>query len=216
MSVKRRKRKKKLKLFPIIVLIAIIFGIILLFKGINKIAVKDAYVKGNTPSIELYIKNKASKIEKVDDVIYRGSIVKKYGKEIKENKITYVKIKYNDKEYFINKDNLTMDKDKIIAEKELYVRTSTTLYKASKSVDILGLVKKGEKVDIISYDEVSNKGVVNKYKVKYNDKEGYIYGKYLVATSEESLKVYDKDNLQEYLSNMGNTLGGGTATDLDY
>ena len=31
-----------------------------------------------------------------------------------------------------------------------------------------------------------------------------------------SLKVYDENGLQEYLSDMGNTLGGGTATDLDY
>ena len=216
MSGKRRKRKKKLKLFPIIVIIAIIIGSVLLFKGINKITVKDAYIKGNISSIGLYTKNKDSKLEKTKDIVYRGSMVKEYGEEIKENKITYVKIKYNDKEYFINKDNLTMDKDKIVAEKELYVRTNTTLYKDSKSIDILGLIKKGEKVDIISYDKVNNKGIVNKYKVKYNDKEGYLYGKYLVTTSEESLKVYDKDGLQEYLSNMGNTLGGGTATDLDY
>ena len=215
MGVKKRKNKVKLKVSAILGLIVIIVVAIFLFKGVNKIIIKDAYVCGNVTNYELYIMDK-DVITKTKDVIYRGRSVKLYPDSKKENNITYVKIKYNDKEYFINKENITMNKDKIVTEKEMYVRTSTTIYKNDSDVDILGLVKKGEKVDILSYDKLDKKGIVNKYKIKYQDKDGYIYGKYLVATSEEALKVYDKDGLQEYLSNMSNTLGGGTATDLDY
>lgn len=214
MGVKRNKRRK-LKLSAFICLIVAIIVFILLIKRINKIIVKDAYISGNVSTFELY-KLEKDIIKKTDVIAYRGSNVKLYNEERKVNKITYVKIKYNDKEYFINKENITMNKDKIVTEKEMFVRTSTTIYKNDKDVDILSLVKKGEKVEILSYDKLDKKGVVNKYKIKYNNQEGYVYGKYLVNNSEDSLKVYDKDGLQEYLSGMGNTLGGGTATDLDY
>ena len=213
MGVKRGK-KVKIKVSAILGLIGILIVAIFLFKGVNKVIVKDAYVCGDIASYELFKLDKDT-ITKTNDVIYRGSSVKLYSDSKKENNITYVKIKYNDKVYFINEENITMNKDKIVTEKEMYVRTSTTIYKNSKDVDILSLVKKGEKVEILGYDKL-NKGIVNKYKIKYNEIEGYVYGKYLVNSSEEAIKVYDKDGLQEYLSSMGNTLGGGTATDLDY
>ena len=215
MGVKNRRNKRKIKVSAILGFIIIILVALFLFKGVNKIIIKNAYVSGNVTSFELYKMDKDI-LTKTNDIIYRGSFVKLYPDSKKENNITYVKIKYNDKEYFIDEKNITMDKDKIVTEKEMYVRTSTTIYKNEKDVDIQGLVKKGEKVEILSYDKLDKKGVVNKYKIKYQDKEGYVYGKYLVTTSEESLKVYDNEGLQEYLSNMGNTLGGGTATDLDY
>ena len=56
----------------------------------------------------------------------------------------------------------------------------------------------------------------NKYKIKYNDIEGYVYGKYLVKTKEESDQVFDENGLQEYMDQMGDWLGGGNASDLDY
>ena len=213
---KRRSKKKRLKLIPFIILIVVVIvGVLVCVKGVKKITTKDAYISGNASSFTLYKLDK-DKLSKTDEVIYRGNSVKLYEEEEIENKVTYVKIKYNDKEYFINKENVTMDKNKIITETEMYVRTSSTLYKDDKSVDILGLVKKGEKVDIISYDKLNEKGEVNKYKIKYKELEGYVYGKYLVMDEESALKVYDENGLQEYLSDMGNTLGGGTATDLDY
>ena len=215
MGVRNKKSKRKIKISAVLGLIVIIVIALFLFKGINKVIIKDAYISGSVSNFELYKLNK-DVITKSKEVIYRGSKVKLYGTEKNENNITYVKIKYNDEEYFVNKENITMDKNKIVTEKEMYVRTSATMYKNEKDVDIQGLVKKEEKVEILSYDKLDKKGVVNKYKIKYQDKEGYVYGKYLVATSEEALKVYDNNGLQEYLSNMGNTLGGGTATDLDY
>jgi hypothetical protein len=115
----------------------------------------------------------------------------------------------------INQNNLTNKKEEIIKEKELFVRTDLTLYKDLDSSKILSYIKKGERVEILGYDKIE-KGIVNKYKIKYNDIEGYVYGKYLVSTKEESMKVYSENGIQEYMSKMGNSLGGGTATNLDY
>ena len=167
---KRISKKRKLKIIPIfLLLIVVIIGILVFIKGINKISIKEAYISGNVSSFTLYNLDKNSKIVETKDIIYRGSCVKLHSGEKMENKVTYVKIKYNNKEYFINKENVTMDKNKIVTEKEMYVRTSTTLYKDDKSIDILSLVKKGEKVDIISYDKLNDKGEVNKYKDMYTE-----------------------------------------------
>ena len=78
------------------------------------------------------------------------------------------------------------------------------------------IIKKGSKLGILGFDEVNSDGVVNKYKVKYNDLEGYVYGKYLVATKEEAEKKYTENGIQEYMAKMGSSLGGGIATELDY
>ena len=38
----------------------------------------------------------------------------------------------------------------------------------------------------------------------------------MVSTQEESKKVYDEKGIQEYMAKIGNSLGGGTAINLDY
>ena len=88
-------------------------------------------------------------------------------------------------------------------------------YKEKDASKILSYIKKGERVEILGYDKLID-GVVNKYKIRYNDIEGYVYGKYLVNTLEESKKVYDENGIQEYMKKIGNSLGGGSASNLDY
>lgn len=210
---KKKKKKLKLKKRPIIVILLIIVGIIIIkptWNGGNSNSNKN-YIISENPSVDLY----DSEYNKVS-TIPRGSIVDVYKIKEKHGDNTYVKIKYKDETYFIDSENLTTDKDNLIREKEMYVRTNLTLYKDGTSPKILSYIKKGEKVDILGYDKINSNGVVNKYKIKYNDKEGYVYGKYLVNTKEDSMLVYDKNGLQEYLAKMGNTLGGGTANKLDY
>ena len=168
------------------------------------------YISSDTTEVILYDLEYNESIK-----INRGEEVEAYKfKEKKEDDI-YIKIKYNDEYYLINQNNLTTNKSEIIKEKELFIRTNITVYKDLDSSKILSYIKKGEKVEILGFDKL-NKGIVNKYKIKYNDIEGYVYGKYLVNTLEESKKVYEENNIQEYMSKMGNTLGGGTATNLDY
>ena len=82
---------------------------------------------------------------------------------MKNNKKFY-KIGLNDKDYLILKENVVDDVKNIIQEKELYVRTPLTLYENSENSKILSLIKKGQKVDIIGYDKIDEKG--NKLKLK--------------------------------------------------
>ena len=198
-------------LIMLIVIILLIITLLSLLKGFKREQnIEKKYVSSETSKVILYDLEYNKSIE-----MNRGEQVNTYKfKEKKENNI-YIKIKYKDKFYLINQNNLTDKKEDIIKEKELFVRTNLTVYKDLESSKILSHIKKGEKVEIIGYDKIKN-GIVNKYKIKYNDIEGYVYGKYLVNTLEESEKVYDENDIQEYMNKMGNSLGGGTATNLDY
>lgn len=205
-------KKKKRKIVPLIIIILLILALVLILinKDVVKETINKSYISSNIREVDLYDMeyNKSIKIN-------RGEEVNVYNfKEKKDNEI-YVKIKYNDNYYLINTNNLVQEQENIIQEKELFVRTNLTLYKDSDSSKILSYIKKGEKLEIIGYSGIKD-GVVEKYKVKYNDLEGFVYGKYLVNSLEESQKVYSENGIQEYMSKMGNTLGGGTATNLDY
>lgn len=127
-----------------------------------------------------------------------------------------VKIQYQNQIYYVPISNLVEKEEDIVQEKKLFVRTPTTLYESSNLSKIKGLLKKGEEVEIIGFDTLLSDGTVQRYKVKYKDEIGYVRSKYLVSTKEEALAVYDeKGTYQEHLK-MGDTLGGGSASTLDY
>ena len=213
MAKKKRRLKKKKVFLLFVILLVIGLGIFLFPKknGISIIKEKTtkAFISSDNVSVKLY----DSEYNEIDD-IYRGSEILKYDKDINVEDITYNKIKYNDKTYYVLSDNVVLNEEEVIKEKELFVRTSTTIYKDTAN-KIESYVKKGERLDIIGYDKIVD-GVVNRYKVKYNGIEGYAYGKYLVTTKELADAVYDEKGLQEYMSGMGDYLGGGTASHLDY
>lgn len=127
-----------------------------------------------------------------------------------------VKVQYQGKIYYVPVSNIVMKEDEIVQEKNLFVRTSATLYEDSDTSKIKGFVKKGEEVEIVGHDALLSDGSVSKYKVKNKDQEGYIRSKYLVATLEESKKNYDEDGTYKEHLKMGDSLGGGSASTLDY
>ena len=197
-----------------IIILSFILVILGLIPLLNKKEIKEeknkGYISSEVSSVTLYDLEYNESIK-----INRGEEVDVYKFKEKREDTIYIKIKYKDEYYLINQDNLTTEKQEIIKEKELFVRTSLTVYKDLDSSKILSYIKKGERVEIIGYDTLEE-GKVNKYKIKYNEIEGYVYGKYLVSTLEESIKVYDENNIQEYMSKMGDTLNGGNANNLDY
>lgn len=204
--------KKVIIIFIILIFIVFIcvFGIKLLNKSkIEEITIN--YISSNTNSAPLY----DLEYNNIDNIV-RGIKVDAYDFKEKKGDIIYIKIKYNNKFYMIKEDNLTTRENEIIKEKEMFVRTNLTLYKDKTSSKILSLIKKGERLEIIGYDKINSEGKVNKYKVKYDNMEGYVYSKYLVNTKEESLEVYRENGIQEYMKKMGSSLGGGVATNLDY
>ena len=211
MKKKRKVKKSALKILTFLSLIVIIV-LVINFMPKNKIDNTEIkYVSSDKTTAILY----DLEYNEVDN-IYRGSEVTTYKFKEKKDDNIYIKIEYNDNIYLINQDNLASNRQEIVKEKEMFVRTNLTVYKENNSSKILSYVKKGERLEILGFDNVDNTGLVHKYKIKYNDIEGYVYGKYLVNTKEEADKVYSENNIQEYMSKMGDTLGGGSALNLDY
>ena len=171
-------------------------------KQIVEKTIKENYLSSNKQEVTLY-DLEHNEIKKLP----RGTKVEELDSVDEE----YIKIKINEEEYLVKKENLN---ENIVLEKEIYVRTPSILYE-DENGKILGQLNKGEKLEIIGYDKIDESGKVNMYKIKYNEQEGFVYEKYLNQNEEEALKNYDNGYYEKHLS-RNDLLGGGDAASLDY
>ena len=186
----------------------------LLLRPIKSLLTKniDGFVSSEYSSAKLYDLDFNETID-----IVRGSEIEiKDTNIVDENNNKYYKVVSEKKDYLIKQENFTKDKNKIVLEKKLYVRTYLTVYKNSNNSEILSTIDKGEMIEILGYDKILEDGSINKYKIKYNNIEGYVYGKYLVSTEEEAIKHYDEENTYLKHANCGDAYGIGTAENLDF
>lgn len=206
---KSRKKVKKGP-FAVLILLAILcFGGYFFFNylnGKNKTVIR--YLASDKEEVSLFNEQLEEK-----KTVYRGMKVDYY---INQSKEDMAKIKINDEEYFINKKFLVENIKDTVKETEMYVRTSYNLNKDLDSVNLLTLVKKGDKLDIIGFDKLDKEGKVNMYKVKYGDDEGYFYAKYTLSNEEEAKKNYDYNGAYATHEKQKNVYGGGTGSTLDY
>lgn len=206
--------KKKIKVILLFLILIIIGIIVFLLYPKKTIIDKETtyYVSSNKNKVDLYDK----------DLNKSGEIVRGQELKIKDSKFKkeedHVIIQIDKKDYYILKDNLVKEIIDIVSEKELYVRTSATLYENLDESKINGLALKGEKLDVIGYDKILEDGSVNAYKIKKEEKESYIYKKYIVYTSEESLLNYEPEKYYNIHNSRKDTYSGvgGNGGSLDY
>lgn len=219
----RRTKKKKLKIGRIIIALVICIIIILavtklLGSTTVKIINKNYYISSTTNSVQLYSYNEESEKMEETEIIYRGTKVKSKDQKKIIGDISYVEITIEEKKYYINEINLTEDEKNIVLEKEKYVRTSATIYQNEQDYKIASFVKKGNKIDILGYDKIDDQGLVNMYKIKYEDMEGWVYAKYLVDTENEAKENYNENGIYDIHKDRkySRELYGGKASTLDY
>ena len=206
------RRKKRVKKAPIILLL--LTGIVAIAVGvfINELATKNKYEKrflaSDSEEITLYDEEK----KEVKNVV-RGIEVDYFFHQDEEE---MAKIKIDNSEYFVKKENLVSALKDVVQEKSVYVRTSYNLNKNLESVDLLGLANKGDKLEITGFDKINNDGTVNMYKVKLGDEEGYFYQKYTAKTEEKAKENYDFNGSYETHKKQKNVYGGGGGATLDY
>lgn len=211
-----KKQKRTLKFgASLLLLLLIVLGLFLfkwLLKPNNETKNGEKYIASSSLTVSLY----DTEFNKVEE-ISRGTKIKKVKDNIKsEEGIKYVKIILNNKEYLVLEENLVKSEEQIVLETEMYVRTPVTVYKNNDTSEILSMLKKGTKVEVLGFDKVDNEGVVNKYQIKSADIEGFVYGKYLVFNYEEAILNYEEEGSYKIHSKRGNTLGGGSAANLDF
>ncbi len=187
----------------VVMVLLLLNSLIFLIKKINP-EMKKVYLASTSSNVELYDSDK----NQVDKVL-RGTEALFY---VDSKEDEFAKIKINNKKYYVKKSAITNDYSDVILNEKIYVRTMTTLL--SDNTKIESIIPKGTELNIIGFDKLEN-GSPLKYKVAYNEHEGYVSSKYLVDSKEESLKNYDEEGTYKIHAAKSSTYGG-KAGELDF
>jgi len=212
------KRKRKIRVGRLIVFIILFFGTAFLLaygakflfsEAVVKDIIKTGYYASEKPNVTLVDMefNEVSVVNRGDSFKYTQNIF------ITKDNLKYYKLK--DEDVYILESNISDTKEGVILETEKFVRTPVTVYTESDSSYIESFVNKGESLEIIGFDYLTD-GVVNKYNIKYNDVTGYVYAKYLVDTKDEALLKYDNGNLNKHAVRTNYYDKNEKASDLDF
>ena len=106
--------------------------IVKLFQGVDKLISSDEmYVASNSLTVPLYDLN----YNEVS-TLNRGTKVIISGDKVVNNEKEYYKINYDKNDYYILADALVEEEKDVVLEKEMYVRTSLTLYENLDDIKI--------------------------------------------------------------------------------
>lgn len=219
------KRRKKRRVNPLKVGIAIgifaiivVLAVLLLGKGKDIINKEAMYLASSDKVVKLYIQDDDGNLKEDKDLV-RGTKVSSYKDTITKDNKSYTKIDYDKSIYYVDSGSLVKDAKSAVLEKVKYVRTSVTVYQNSEDSKIESFIKKGNKIDVTDYDKLLEDGSVNMYKIKNDNTEGWVYGKYLVNDEETANEVYNENSVYDTHKNRKyglRELYGGKASTLDY
>ncbi len=217
---KRRRLKKRVKFFLIgfILTLFIGFGIYFIMgkkSFINIIKPSDVYLASDSAVIKTYVKDEEDNYIEGEDLI-RGTLVTTKNDTVDIEEKSYTEINYNDKVYYVDGSNLVKNKKECVKEEKMYVKIPSTAVNALDDIKIVFSTSKGDELEVIDYDEVNDKGLVSRYKVKFNDKEGYVDGKYLTTSLEDAKLNYNQEMYDNIYSKVRDGYGGGDASKLNF
>lgn len=219
----RKRRKRKLKIGRILIALFVVaaiacLGVFIISKGGNLVEKKETmYIASNSNMVSLFILNEEDNLS-LDSELVRGTEVISFEEKVMYDEEEYTKIEYEEKEYYVDSDNIVNDKSDVVLEKSKFVRTSVTVYENETDSDIASFIKKGNEIEVTGFDLLLSDGSVNMYKIKKNDIEGWVYSKYLVDSEDEALLNYNENGVYDTHKDRkyGTELYGGKASTLDY
>ena len=219
------KRRKKRRVNPVkvgivigISAIIVVLAVLLLGKGKDIINKEAMYLASSDKVVKLYIQDDDGNL-KEDKNLVRGTKVSSYKNTVTKDNKSYTKIDYDKSIYYVDSGSLVKDAKSAVLEKVKYVRTSVTVYQNSEDSKIESFIKKGNKLDVTDYDKLLEDGSVNMYKIKNDNTEGWVYGKYLVNDEETANEVYNENSVYDTHKDRKyglRELYGGKASTLDY
>lgn len=219
------KRRKKRRVNPVkvgitigILAIIVVLAVLLLGKGKDIINKEAMYLASSDKVVKLYILDDDGNL-KEDKNLVRGTKVSSYKNTVTKDNKSYTKIDYDKSIYYVDSGSLVKDAKSAVLEKVKYVRTSVTVYQNSEDSKIESFIKKGNKIDVTDYDKLLEDGSVNMYKIKNDNTEGWVYGKYLVNDEETANEVYNENSVYDTHKDRKyglRELYGGKASTLDY
>ena len=172
----------------------------------------------------------------VTDTLFRGTKLEAVPENIRKvDKVSYVCIKKGKKTYaWARKDNLAEDSTAVILEKKVWARSASSVITDTATSAIGSLAHKGAALEVIGYDRYDDKGLVNRYKVRFTEKvqadtaltakqlkakpktEGWIYAKYTVYDREDALKNYMPEKYDTIHLAVNDPYRAGKAIGLDF
>ena len=219
------KRRKKRRVNPVkvgitigIPAIIVVLAVLLLGKGKDIINKEAMYLASSDKVVKLYIQDDDGNLKEDKDLV-RGTKVSSYKNTVTKDNKSYTKIDYDKSIYYVDSGSLVKDAKSAVLEKVKYVRTSVTVYQNSEDSKIESFIKKGNKIDVTDYDKLLEDGSVNMYKIKNDNTEGWVYGKYLVNDEETANEVYNENSVYDTHKDRKyglRELYGGKASTLDY
>lgn len=219
------KRRKKRRVNPVkvgivigISAIIVVLAVLLLGKGKDIINKEAMYLASSDKVVKLYIQDDDGNLKKDKDLV-RGTKVSSYKNTVTKDNKSYTKIDYDKSIYYVDSGSLVKDVKSAVLEKVKYVRTSVTVYQNSEDSKIESFIKKGNKLDVTDYDKLLEDGSVNMYKIRSDNTEGWVYGKYLVNDEEAANDVYNENSVYDTHKDRKyglRELYGGKASTLDY
>lgn len=219
------KRRKKRRVNPVkvgitigISAIIVMLAVLLLGKGKDIINKEAVYLASSDKVVKLYIQDDDGNLKEDKDLV-RGTKVSSYKNTVTKDNKSYTKIDYDKSIYYVDSGSLVKDAKSAVLEKVKYVRTSVTVYQNSEDSKIESFIKKGNKIDVTDYDKLLEDGSVNMYKIKNDNTEGWVYGKYLVNDEETANEVYNENSVYDTHKDRKyglRELYGGKASTLDY
>lgn len=219
------KRRKKRRVNPVkigitigISAIIVVLAVLLLGKGKDIISKEAMYLASSDKVVKLYILDDDGNL-KEDKNLVRGTKVSSYKNTVTKDNKSYTKIDYDKSIYYVDSGSLVKDAKSAVLEKVKYVRTSVTVYQNSEDSKIESFIKKGNKIDVTDYDKLLEDGSVNMYKIKNDNTEGWVYGKYLVNDEETANEAYNENSVYDTHKDRKyglRELYGGKASTLDY
>ncbi|XMB86379.1 putative glycoside hydrolase [Mycoplasmatota bacterium WC44] len=219
--------KKSRSIYKIVLLNVLIILIVVFLVGTtesniwgknNSSIVEELFVSGDRELVLTY-----NNLNDLDEVfIPRGTLASALGDETiygtNFRKISYENNDGLKMETWIESDKLVLDLEHAVLEKEIYVRTTTHIFDSMEDGEFIGLATKGQKFQVLDA-ELNSNGVVNWYKVKSEEIEGYVRGKYFVLEEASSVIRYADINPLYLEASTRETCGncfGGSATKLDF
>ena len=179
--------------------------------------IKERYLASATNEVALYTLDEKGRICDAPSMARGRKVRANLGKAVKVEKVHYIPIEVSRKQYYYAKEQSLVENPKqVVKEREMWVRTPTSIIVDREISLIGGLADKGTKLEILDFDSLRNDGKVNRYKVRQGKLEGYVYGKYLVYTQEESIKRYKAEQYDKVHKAIRNSFGGGEAIGCDF
>ena len=183
----------------------------------NKDIIEERYLASATSEVQLYSIDESGTVSEAQNIVRGRKVRANLGKAVKVEKQRYIPIEITRKQYFYAKEqSLVATPKEVVQEKVVWVRTPASIITDRETSLVGGQAQKGEKLAVLDFDSLRADGRVNRYKVKQNKLEGYVYGKYLVFSKEEAEKRYKAEQYDKVHKAIKNPFGGGAAIGCDF